>query len=204
VCYCAHLTTVDTATRIIVLQHPRERDMAIGTARMASLCLPNSELHVGVDWRDKPELRRALSDAARPAMLLYPGRDAIDVLRDPPKGPITLIVIDGTWANTKNVVRDNPELGQLPRLAFTPPMPSQYRIRKEPAAACVSTIEALCYALGAIEGDRARFTSLLAPFRAMIDAQLEFIRRRHGGTRHAKKTSVRRPQLPPGALRARG
>ncbi|MBZ0236419.1 MAG: DTW domain-containing protein [Deltaproteobacteria bacterium] len=50
VCYCDALPRIETRTRVVILQHPRERDMPIGTARMASLCLPGSELHVGVDW----------------------------------------------------------------------------------------------------------------------------------------------------------
>ena len=65
VCWCAHLTAIDTKTRVVLLQHPREEDMAIGTARMASMCLPNSELHVGVDFTDSPALTRALSDRGR-------------------------------------------------------------------------------------------------------------------------------------------
>src|SRR5258706_2061200 len=92
VCYCRHLTSIATATRIVLLQHPRERDVAIGTARMASLCLPNSELHVGVDFQGSPELARALADPARPPALLYPGEGAIDVASMPPPGPITLVV----------------------------------------------------------------------------------------------------------------
>ena len=27
-CYCAHVTPIDTQTRLILLQHPRERDVA--------------------------------------------------------------------------------------------------------------------------------------------------------------------------------
>ena len=50
-CWCAHLPVLPTETRIVFLQHPRERNLSIGTARMASLCLPSSELHVGVDFR---------------------------------------------------------------------------------------------------------------------------------------------------------
>src|ERR1700722_5104347 len=98
VCYCAHLSSIETKTRVLLLQHPRERDMAIGTARMATLCLPNAELAVGVRWEDSPVLTRALSDPERPAVLLYPGPGAIDVATDPPAGPVTLIVIDGTWS----------------------------------------------------------------------------------------------------------
>jgi DTW domain-containing protein YfiP len=192
VCYCAHLRAVETTTRVLILQHPRERDMAIGTARMASLCLPNAELEVGVQWDwdgDRSSvLRRALSDPERPAVLLYPGEDAIDVSSHPPEGPVTLVVIDGTWAQAKTIVRRNPRLRALPRYSFRPAAPSQYRIRKEPKETYVSTIEALVHVLGALERDPARFQALLVPFRAMIDAQIDCERRFHGGrTRHPKK-----------------
>jgi DTW domain-containing protein YfiP len=204
VCYCRHLTSIDTATRIVLLQHPRERDVAIGTARMASLCLPNSELHVGVHWRGSNELARALSDPARPAALLYPGAGAIDVMRSKPRGPITLVVVDGTWWQTKKVVRENPELARLPRYAFTPPSPSEYRIRKEPDAAYVSTIEALAHVLGVLEGDPLAFHALLAPFRAMIDAQIECEKRLRGArVRHARSAKPRAEPRPPSILRER-
>jgi DTW domain-containing protein YfiP len=198
VCYCRHLTSLETATRIVLLQHPRERDMPIGTARMASLCLPNAELHVGIDWQGSPALARALSDPSRPAALLYPGEGAIDVVRNPPPGPITLIVVDGTWWQTRKLVRKNPVLAALPRYAFTPPSPSEYRIRREPDDTCVSTIEALAHVLGALEGDPARFRALLEPFRAMVDAQLDCEKRFHGARlRHRKAEKPSRPRVPP-------
>lgn len=171
VCYCRALPQIDTATRVVILQHPRERDMPIGTARMASLCLPGAELHVGVRWAGEP-LASALSDRARPPILLYPGPTARDILRDPPPGPVTLVVVDGTWSQARTVVRDNPVLQALPRYAFATPEPSQYRIRREPRAEYVSTIEALMHVLGVLEGDPARFRSLLDPLHAMVDAQL--------------------------------
>ena len=40
--FCAELTLLPTKTRVVLLQHPRERDNAIGTAWMASLCLPQT------------------------------------------------------------------------------------------------------------------------------------------------------------------
>lgn len=179
VCYCAHLPSLPTRTKIVILQHPRERDMAIGTARMASLCLPNAELHVGVRWDHSAALARALGDPTHPPIMLYPGAGARDILADPPPGPVTLVVVDGTWSQAKVVVRDNPVLQALPRYAFAAPEPSQYRIRKEPSDTVVSTIEAIMYVLGALEGDDARFRALLTPFRAMIDAQIERQTREH-------------------------
>ena len=167
---------------------------------MASLCLPNAELHVGVRWQGSTALRNALSDEARPAALLYPGPGAIDIVQDPPKGPITLIVVDGTWWQTKKVVRENPELAALPRYAFTPPAPSEYRIRKEPDEAYVSTIEALMHVLGALEGDPERFRALLIPFRAMIDAQIDCANRLQGARVRHRKTGLPRkprPYVPP-------
>ena len=190
VCYCAHIKPLSTKTRVVLLQHPRERDVPIGTAHMASLCLLNSELHVGIEWGDSPALRDAIADPDRPAALLYPGEGAIDVLRDPPKGPITLVVVDGTWWQTRKVVRLNPVLASLPRYAFLPDAPGEYRIREEPTEECVSTIEALAYVLGALEDDADRFRVLLDPFRAMVDTQVEFattVRHRRGGRRRAPR-----------------
>ncbi len=198
VCYCAHVPRIDTRTRIVILQHPRERDVPIGTAHMASLCLPSTELHVGTCVEDSPALVRALVDPTRPAVLLYPGEDAIDVAKHPPRGPVTLVVVDGTWSQAKKIVKHDRHLSALPRYAFTPEAPSEYRIRREPAAECVSTIEALMHVLGALEGDAARFRALLVPFRAMVDAQIAH--KNSGGrprTRKPRPPRPVRPRLPP-------
>jgi DTW domain-containing protein len=172
VCYCAAIPTLPTTTRVVILQHSRERDMPIGTARMASLALPQSELHVGVSWGENAALRAAITDPARPAILLYPGPGAKDILAEPPRGPVTLVVVDGTWSQAKTVVRDNPILHALPRYAFAAPELSHYRIRKEPRAEFCSTIEALMHVLGVLEGRPDDFRALLVPFHAMVDAQL--------------------------------
>ncbi len=172
--------------------------MPIGTARMASLCLPQSELHVGMRWDDNAAVRRALTDPARPAALLYPGPGARNILEDPPAGPITLVVVDGTWSQAKTVVRDNPILQALPRYAFAAPEPSQYRIRKEPNVEYVSTIEALMHVLSVLENDPVSFRALLEPFRSMVDAQLAA-----QAARPARRTRQPRgprpvlPRLPP-------
>jgi len=106
-------------------------------------------------------------------------------------------VVDGTWWQTKKVVRENPELAALPRYAFTPPTPSEYRIRREPHETYVSTIEALVHVLGALERDGARFEQLLTPFRAMIDAQIACEKQLRGGrVRHARARAARTRSSP--------
>jgi hypothetical protein len=143
--------------------------MPVNTARIAALCLPDAAIHVGLSLPDA-----LLADPRRPAALLYPGPGAVDVEQSPPPTDITLVVVDGTWSQAKKLVRLNPSLAALPRYAFRPPKPSEYRIRKEPREDYVSTLEALIHVLGVLEGDRGRFLPMLLPFRAMVDAQIAF------------------------------
>src|SRR6187399_1550368 len=88
VCLCGALVKVPTKTRVVILQHPRESDVPINTARIAELALPNSERHVGVEFADSRAVRRALSRPEAPAVLLYPGPNARDLEREPPSGPV--------------------------------------------------------------------------------------------------------------------
>jgi tRNA-uridine aminocarboxypropyltransferase len=213
VCYCAHLVSLETRTRVILLQHPRERQVPIGTARLAHLCLPGSELHVGVDFDDDRQVRDAIAgagahrtagpgagDGDRPAYLLFPGPQAVD-LADALAGArltgqITLVVVDGTWWQARKLLKRNAVLAALPQLRFTPPAPSRYRIRREPAEHCVATVEALAQVLGALEGEPERFAALLRPFEAMIDTQLRYATQVRGARRrHAlhRARRVRRP-----------
>src|SRR6185503_20439849 len=127
--------------------------VAIGTARMASLCLPGAELRINVDFSADPVVQAALADRERPAAVLFPGPGARDVRVDPPAGPITLIVLDGTWWQAEKLLKTNAALRALPRYRFAPEQPSRYRVRREPAIHCLATIEALAGVLGVLEGD---------------------------------------------------
>ncbi|MCE9666251.1 DTW domain-containing protein [Myxococcus stipitatus] len=172
-CYCSQLPPrLDTRTRVVFLQHPRERRVAIGTARMAHLALANSELHVGVDFTGHSRLE-ALAARPESVAVLFPGEDAISVDEARAKPPETLIVVDGTWPQAKKVVMRNPVLAGLPRIGFVPRRPSNYRIRAEPADHCVSTIEAVVEILGLLEGQPEKFDTMLRAFEYMVDTQLE-------------------------------
>ncbi|HVV49570.1 MAG TPA: tRNA-uridine aminocarboxypropyltransferase, partial [Polyangia bacterium] len=198
--------SLPTRTRVVLLQHPRERHVPIGTARLAHLCLPGSELHVGVDFDDDRQVRAALAGQdARPAYLLFPGPRALDLATARPPGPITLVVVDGTWWQARKLLKRNAALRALPQLRFTPSAPSNYRIRREPADHCVATVEALALTLGALEGDAARFAGLLRPFEAMIDTQLRYARTVRGARHRHALHRARRARRPTTAalLRAR-
>jgi DTW domain-containing protein YfiP len=157
---------------VLILQHPAERRVAIGTAAMASRCLRGSRVVVGTHVDADPAVRRALDDPARTPVLLWPGPASSDLATSPPAGPVTLLAVDGTWTTAKKLLRLNPAVAALPRFAIAPEAPSEYRIRREPRAECLSTIEALATALGVLEGDPDAYRAMLEPFRAMVDHQL--------------------------------
>jgi DTW domain-containing protein YfiP len=213
VCLCASLVRVPTRTRVVILQHPRESNVPINTARIAERALPNSERHVGVEFGECAPVREALAKPEAPAILLYPGPGARDLEREPPSGPVTLTVIDGTWWQAHKLFRKNPFLAALPRYALDPGAPSRYRIRREPAAHCVSTIEAIVAALRVLErGGHEHATlaeagargveALLDPFDTMVEHQLRFAAERHA-ERHLVRKKTAKPYRPLGPLTER-
>jgi DTW domain-containing protein YfiP len=168
---------VANRTPVWLLQHPRERFHPIGTARIARLGLERVQLHVMHRQRAAPELPPG-------AALLYPADDAPDLAALAPAArPSTLVVVDGTWAHARAMVRDHGWLGALPRVGLQPTAASRYRLRKEPALECVSTIEAIVQALRILEPSTEGLDGLLASFEAMIDDQLAIIERRRRGRR---------------------
>ena len=187
-CWCRWTRPTESRTRVCFLQHPREKDRAIGTAWIAHQSLPNSEVHVGVEFEDDARMQALLAEPG--TALLFPGPDAQDPASlEPP--PRTLVVVDGTWSQARKLVRLNPSLQRLPRIGFVPRQPSRYRIRKEPAEHCVSTIEAVVHVLSALERDDERFQPILSAFDRMVEFQLECAALRPGPPRRRVKGAER-------------
>jgi DTW domain-containing protein len=196
VCLCSAISSKSTQTRVVILQHPRESDVAINTARLVELQLARAERHVAIKLDEAPALRARLNDPAAPAILLYPGEGARDLALTPPTGPVTLVVLDGTWWQAKKLFQQNPELALLPRYSLSPSAPSRYRIRREPALHCVSTIEAIGEALALLEPAGFDREALLQPFDAMVEHQLHYARVQ-GSRRHlAYRDRPRKPRVP--------
>lgn len=193
VCFCDRITVLPTRTRILLLQHPREQHMPIGTAPMAHRALPNSKLRVGLDFAQDPEVLAALADPSA-TYVLFPGSAALPVEQLPRDRPITLVVMDGTWWQAKKLLKLNPAIAALPRVAFHPQRPSAYVIRREPAPFCVSTIEALAEVLQALEPDGDRFERLLDPFHAMVERQQRFQAEVHASRHRATRRAGASPR----------
>lgn len=170
-CLCPLIPSLDSRTRVVLLQHPSEVSHALNTARLAALGLVNAELRVGEVFDDLPAL---LATPGYRPVLLFPGEQAqvLSAYEIADEMPLLLIVPDGTWRKARKLLYLNPLLDALPRVTLGQVPPSRYRLRKAPEPGALSTIEAVVEALNALEGV-GRFDALCRPFDALIEGQIE-------------------------------
>ncbi|MDQ0121288.1 DTW domain-containing protein YfiP [Pseudomonas lini] len=181
-CLCRLIPSLDSRTRVLLLQHPGEVNHALNTARLAALGLNNAELIVGEVFEDLPAL---LNQPGYRARLLFPAEDAQPLQAyGATEDPLLLVVPDGTWRKARKMLHLNPLLAALPRVTLAQGSVSRYRLRKAPAPGALSTVEAIVQALQTLEAP-VSFEPLLKPFEALIEGQIaamgeETFRRNHG------------------------
>ncbi len=186
-CLCSLIPSLESRSRVLILQHPGEVGHAMNTAGLAVLGLRGAKLRVGerfdpADW-DLPGY------APR---LLFPGAQA-QVLREEASlvgGRYLLVVLDGTWSHARKLLRDNPALAQLERFALPDSLPARYRIRHADTHGALSTVEAVTYALNVLEAP-ARFDALLRPFDALIEGQIAAMGREKFEQHHVARQGSR-------------
>lgn len=187
-CVCGAIPRIDNRTFVHVLQHPRERTHPFGTARFARLGLSHSDVRVAWDANVRETERPSWLPSD--AVLLYPSPDARDLRELAERDrPTHLVVLDGTWSTARTLYRDKAWLKSLPAYRLSPDRPSRYRIRREPHADYISTIEAIVQALSVIEPDTAGLSGLIDAFDRMIDRQITLV----GNGRDVRRLAPRRP-----------
>ena len=168
-CLCGLIPSLESRTRVLVLQHPSEVGHALNTARLATLGLRNAQLRVGEVFEDLEDL---LNQPGYQARLLFPGEQAQPLQFDSAETRPTLLVVpDGTWRKARKLLHCNPLLAALPRVTLGEVTASRYRLRKAPDAAALSTLEAIVHALQTLEAPTS-FEALLRPFEALIEGQI--------------------------------
>jgi len=193
-CYCAHVQRFDPHITFAILIHPIEVQRRIATGRMSHLCLEHSYLIEGEDFTDHEGVNRLIDDPAHQSVMLYPGADSINLsalngqahsVPFASDKKLVIFVIDGTWATARKMVRHSRNLHALPKVSFSLDKPSNFRVRKQPAAGCYSTIEAIHQVIelaapysGFSLASR-RHDNLLAVFDKMVEQQLQFVPPHH-------------------------
>ncbi len=205
-CYCKYVKNFDPKIKFVILIHPIEMKRRIATGRMSHLCLKNSELIVGQNFSENLPVNRFLNDSAYQPVILYPGLKSLNLssaseekkgnLFLPEKTPL-VFVIDGTWATARKMMRQSLNLSAVPKICFTPPGPSQFRVRRQPKAECYSTIEAIHHCIDLL-GSQVNFDLtdrphdiLMEVFNQLVERQLQFMR---DAFDNPKSTSYRRPK----------
>ena len=194
-CFCASIPQIDNRTNFLLLQHVGERFHPFNTARIVHKSLRRCRLIAdhceGFGSRCLPIEGKAA--------LLYPHRNAMPLASLPmSQRPEQLVIVDGTWHQAKTIVRDVPQLQGLPCYRLTPSMPGRYRIRLEPNAQSLSTLEATVAALRCLEPSTGGCHQLLAAFDQMVEAQL--LRLADQTVRRRKRIESNRPRDLPHAL----
>lgn len=193
-CYCDHVRRFDPRITFVILIHPVEVQRRIATGRMSHLCLENSYLIEGEDFSAHEVVTELIANPAHQCVMLYPGQDSVNLsalseaersARFDRDRKLVIFVIDGTWATARKMVRHSHHLATLPRVSFSLDHPSNFRVRKQPAAGCYSTIEAIHQVIELI-GPAVQFPvasrrhdNLLAVFDKMVEQQLQFVPEHH-------------------------
>ena len=183
-CWCESLRPMATRTRFVFLMHPKEfkREKA-ATGRLTHLCLPNSAIHMGIEFDRDEAVQAILRDPQNFPVLLYPGANARNLstggltASDLGGRQLVVLVLDATWSGARKILKLSPSLQALPRVMFDATTRSRYVIKQQPQDGCLSTLEATHELLLTLE--RAGLdsyslpTQLLAVFDRMQDYQIK-------------------------------
>lgn len=191
-CYCQQIRKFDPLVKFVILIHPIEARRRIATGRMSHLCLENSELIRGQDFSEDIKVNQILSQPKNHCVILYPGKHSFDLgsigketERNifPVDKKLVIFVIDGTWATAKKTLYQSRNLQTLNRICFSPSRPSNFRVRKQPAVGCYSTVEAIHQTLDMIgmhigfPTELRKHDALISVFDYMVEKQLSFMHR---------------------------
>ena len=199
-CFCEAIPRIDNRTDVLILQHAGERFHPFNTARIVQKALRNC--HLIADHNQRLGAHHLPIQPG--AGLLYPQANARSLTELPAEGrPTQLVVIDGTWGQAKTIVRDVPQLRDLPCYQLTPSSPGRYRIRRERDAQTLSTLEATVAALQTLEPDTVGLDQLLSAFNRMVEDQLGHSAG-HAAPRYKENRQSRPRHLPKALLQDLG
>lgn len=166
-CICGVIPKLNLQTRVVVLMHFREARLTTNSAKLAEIALNQSEIRIRGQL-GQPMSNEGLLEPERQSLYLFPSPGALELNSELVAQfgkPVTLVVPDGSWRQAKRVGRREPALMEMPHVKLPPGPPSNYRLRREPTPAHVSTFEAISRALGILEG----------PAGPKVQLQLEYL-----------------------------
>jgi DTW domain-containing protein YfiP len=138
------LPRINTTTHILILRHGREAFRGTNTARLAALMLPRCRI---LDYA-VPGLPFDIPALPPHTHLLYPDGLARTAPVEPPSW---IVVLDGSWSQTRKMAHRLDILRGLPRLTLPPPVALSF-LRDQVHPEGMSTLAAVATALAMLEG----------------------------------------------------
>jgi len=172
-CVCSEIPNLTTRHRWLFVQHPSERHKTTNTGHLAHRALAGSQL----SWfrsrvePPQPELEWGPPDDL---VLLFP-RSGAEML-DPEElvcrsRPASVVVLDGTWSQARKMARSIPQLDGVPAVALPQHARARFSLRQETFEGGMSTLDAVCWLVEAIEGPELA-DALLGLNRAFVERTL--------------------------------
>ena len=199
-CFCPDIVPQDTGVKFVFLMHPKEAyRQKTGTGRLSALSLAGSEILVGINFDGNARLAELTSardgrggygdGAGFYPVVLYPSpnarRSGDPAFREALAGRrLLVIILDATWFFARKMLIASTCLRDLPCLSFGAGYRSEFRIKRQPAPECLSTIESAAYLIrelksAGLASPAADENRLLDLFRKMVDIQIEAEQARH-------------------------
>ena len=163
-CVCPLIPRLRTRHRWLYIQHFTEQDKTTNTGRLAHLAMPDSQR---AWFRSRVEDPEPALDWGAPEdlFLLFP-REGVEFV-DPAElsqreRPATVVILDGTWKQTRKMARSIPPLSEARCVALPPGAHARHSLRHETLEGGMSTLDAVAWLAAEIEGAEAgaQLTSL--------------------------------------------
>lgn len=148
-CLCSLLEPMEIRTKLVLVVHAIEFTRPTNTGRYAG---PKLGAHIAVrGLKDVPCDLGELNPAT--SAVLFPTDDA-ELISECDTPIETLIVPDGSWAQTRRMVRRQPPLPELRAVRLPPGPASIYALRNAASRDHLCTLEAIARALRVLEAER--------------------------------------------------
>ena len=170
-CICASVPAVVTRTEVLVVRHDRESFKSTGTARIAALALQNLRI-LSFGENSEPARTELPAEMGPGTHLLFPTEESA-----PWDGSAVtrLVVLDGTWRQTRRMFSKLTSMHSAPRLALPEKATKVLRLRDSKFEAGRSTLEAIAEAIALLEGE-----AVAAPLHALHAHYVERVFRARG------------------------
>lgn len=142
-CLCADIPRLETRVELLIVRHVKESWRTTNSARLAELALPRCRI---LDYGAQDAPLDPAEVLGPETWLLYPGAGPVAH-----GAPRRLVVLDGSWSQSRRMFRRIPGLSALPRLSLAPPVAPVVRLRQPPQAEGRATLEAIAAAMAQIE-----------------------------------------------------